>query len=107
MQHTREQLEDVDFLGGKKPAADFLMFRSSFVPIDILERMVETYEKGRRLPFVKPENGVEIVLGRGGFGTVTKVGIARSQYYRGGIPQPVRDLSNSPRELLTMTLASR
>lgn len=107
MQHTREQLEDVDFLGGKKPAADFLMFRSSFVPIDISEGMVETYEKGRRLPFVEPENGVEIVLGRGGFGTVTKVRIARSQYYRGEIPQPVRDISNSARGLLTIILASR
>jgi hypothetical protein len=106
MQHTREQLERPDFLGGKKPAADFLMFRSSFVPIDIREGMVETYEKGRRLPLVKPENGVEIVLGRGGFGTVTKVAIARSQYHRENIPQPVRGLPNSARKLLTMILES-
>jgi hypothetical protein len=92
MQHTQVDLEKDDFLGSKKSAADFMMFRSSFVPIDIWEGMVKTYKKDRRLPFLEPENGVAVELGRGGFGTVTKVEIARSQYYREGIPQPVRFL---------------
>ena len=106
MRHTREQLQKADFLVGKKPAEDFLLFRSSFVPIDISEGIVGTYDQGRRLPFVKPENGIEFVLGSGGFGTVTKVGIAKSQYYRDKIPQPVRGLSHSTWKLLTMALAS-
>jgi hypothetical protein len=102
--YTWEELRSDHFLGNDKDAGDFLRVRDAFDPVVIVEGMVKVYEKRRRLPLIRPKNGVEPELGRGGYGKVTQAVIAPSQYHRKTMPQPVRMYRDHIRILLTAQL---